>query len=181
MTEGKSVGGEAPSAPFGYCTVLLLVGKWITIDMTEDKSVDCKASTPQCVGKCWGTYSCEVCTWGGEKLRVQFRVVFGWTPHNFGVPLRLLGVCNSVYTAILNMWKLKGCLEVKNCKGKPSNHANLEQHHGVLLTAFQSGTIQVGFRHLFPIAATHYSPHNCKGSNPKTNPKLYPELNPDLT
>ena len=121
MTGGKSVGGEAPSspfgystvlvllgkwttiymtegksvAPFGYCTVLLLLRKWITIDMTEDKSVDCKASTPQCVGKCWGTYSCEVCTWGGEKLRVQFRVVFGWTPHNFGVPLRLVGVYNS--------------------------------------------------------------------------------------
>ena len=105
MTEGKSVGGEAPSAlfgystvlvllgmwttiymtkgksvaPFGYCTVLLLLRKWITIDMTEDKSVDCKASTPQCVGKCWGTYSCEVCTWGGDKLGVQFRGVFGWT------------------------------------------------------------------------------------------------------
>ena len=64
MTEGKSVGGEAPSAPFGYCTVLLLVGKWITIDMTEDKSVDCKANIPQCVGTCWGRYSCEVCSWG---------------------------------------------------------------------------------------------------------------------
>ena len=37
MTEGKSVEGEAPSAPFGYCTVLFLVGKWITIDTTEDK------------------------------------------------------------------------------------------------------------------------------------------------
>ena len=39
MTEGKSVGGEAPSAPFGYSTVLVLLGKWTTIYMTEGKSV----------------------------------------------------------------------------------------------------------------------------------------------
>ena len=71
------------------------------------------------------------------------------------------------------MWKLPGCLEVKNCKGKPSNHANLEHPHWVLLTAFQSGTILVGSRQLFPIAATHYSPHNCK-SNPKTTPNCTP-------
>ena len=34
MTEGKSVGGEAPSAPYGYCTVEVLVGKWIYVDMS---------------------------------------------------------------------------------------------------------------------------------------------------
>ena len=59
------------------------------------------------------------------------------------------------------MWKLPGCFQVKNCEGKPSYYANLEKHHGVLLTAFQSGTILVGSRHLFPIAATHYSPRIC--------------------
>ena len=39
----------------------------------------------------------------GVQFGVQFGVVFGWTPHNFGVPLRLLGVYNSVYIAIWNM------------------------------------------------------------------------------
>ena len=40
MTEGKSVGGEAPSsAPYGHCTVEVLVGKWTTLDMTKGKSV----------------------------------------------------------------------------------------------------------------------------------------------
>ena len=39
MTEGKSVGGEAPSAPYGHCTVEVLVRKWTTLDMTKGKSV----------------------------------------------------------------------------------------------------------------------------------------------
>ena len=39
MTEGKSVGGEAPSAPFGDLAVELFVGKRTTMDMTEGKSV----------------------------------------------------------------------------------------------------------------------------------------------
>ena len=39
MTAGKSVGGEAPSAPYGYCTVEVLEGKWTIIDMTQGKSV----------------------------------------------------------------------------------------------------------------------------------------------
>ena len=39
MTEGKSVGGEAPSAPYGHCTVDVLVGKWTTLDMIKGKSV----------------------------------------------------------------------------------------------------------------------------------------------
>ena len=46
MTEGKSVGGKAPSAPFGYSTVLVLLGKWTTIHMTEGKSVRGEAPSP---------------------------------------------------------------------------------------------------------------------------------------
>ena len=43
ITKGKSVGGEAPSAPFGYSTVLVLLMKWTNIYMTEGKSVGCEA------------------------------------------------------------------------------------------------------------------------------------------
>ena len=67
MTEGKCVGGETPSAPFGYialfslrgvdhyiyvtewtnpfgyCIVLVSVGKWTTTYMTQGKSVGGKA------------------------------------------------------------------------------------------------------------------------------------------
>ena len=39
MTEGKSVGGEAPSAPYGYCTLQALVRKGPTLNMTKGKSV----------------------------------------------------------------------------------------------------------------------------------------------
>ena len=47
MTEGKSVGGEAPSTPSGHCTVEVLVGKWTTLDVTEGISVGDKGpSTP---------------------------------------------------------------------------------------------------------------------------------------
>ena len=50
MTEGKSVGGEAPSAPYGYCTVEVLVGKWTIIDMTQGKSVG--GNTPSAAYSC---------------------------------------------------------------------------------------------------------------------------------
>ena len=43
MTEGKSVGGEAPSAPYGYCTVQALVRNGPTMNMTEGKSVGSEA------------------------------------------------------------------------------------------------------------------------------------------
>ena len=43
MTGGKSVGGGAPSAPYGYCTVQALVRKLPTINMTGGKSVGGKA------------------------------------------------------------------------------------------------------------------------------------------
>ena len=46
MTEGKSVGGEAPSAPYGYCTVQVLVEKRTTVlYMTEGKSVGGEATS----------------------------------------------------------------------------------------------------------------------------------------
>ena len=43
MTEGKSIGAEAPSASFRDCSVLNLVGKCPTVDLTEGKSVGAKA------------------------------------------------------------------------------------------------------------------------------------------
>ena len=36
------------------------------------------------------------------------------------------------------MWKLPGCFEVKNCKGKPSYYANFEKHHGVFIDCFST-------------------------------------------
>ena len=46
MTEGKSVGGEAPSAPYGYCTVQALVRKGPTMNMTEEKSAGGDGANP---------------------------------------------------------------------------------------------------------------------------------------
>ena len=39
MTEGKSIGGEAPSGPYGYCTGQALVRNWPIKNMTKGKNV----------------------------------------------------------------------------------------------------------------------------------------------